>query len=138
MSAPLSVQLSFVVNNVRGMHVGKQAVVVAVAGQHFYLVPRITQSRFRFYDCGFTLFLNPNQPIKMTMGIISPVAGNKGYLHCVAQYVVQPQAGPVIQTVDVHPFGDVYTINMSLYICHSYVYVPIDDREKSPEASRED
>jgi hypothetical protein len=95
------------------------------------------QKRFRFYDRGFTLFLNSGRPIKISIGIISPEGRDTGFLHCFAQYVVRPSLQPVIQTVDLCPYGKVYTINMSVYLAPSYLYLPSDDRQSESAGETE-
>jgi hypothetical protein len=88
MTAPRSVQFSFVVNHVSGHHVGEQAVVASVQGYRFLLRPRASLGRLRSYDAGFTLFLAPQRAIRLSLGIVSPESAATGYLHCVLQYAV--------------------------------------------------
>ena len=144
---PRSVQLSFVLNHIKGDHVGKQAAVVSVNRHTFVLYPIMTQKRFRFYDRGFTLYLDFRKYVKISVGVITPVK-EKGFLHCVCQHVVAPSFDTFVQNVDLRPAGGSHIVNMSIYMCPSYVYDPypamsnggsesVDD-EASPEESMSD
>jgi hypothetical protein len=132
MSQAKSTQVAFLVNHVRGRHVGKQAVVVSVSGHVFYLEPRTLQKRFRFYDKGFSIFLEPMQHIKISIGIISPDSVHRGFLHCIAQYFVRPRMRPELHEVTLSPIGKVYRISMTVFVAPSYLYHP------APRPSDED
>jgi hypothetical protein len=140
MSTIRSIQFSFVVNHVSGHHVGHQAVIASVQGYRFFLQPRTVLSRFRFYDVGFTLFLPPKRPIKLSLGIISPETATTGYLHCVLQYTIRPPPRAVLRNVTLSPGAPLaagrrargalgaYTISIAVFCAPSSVYGPLPDR----------
>ena len=151
MSAPIprSVQVSFLINHIKGDHVGKQAAVVSVNGHRFILYPKTVQKRFRFYDRGFTLYLDFRKYVKISIGVITPTK-EKGFLHCVCQYVVAPSFDTVVHNVNLHPAGGSHIVNMSVYMCPSYAYEPFpavtydggeistDEDKKSTDESKSD
>lgn len=126
---PLSTQVSFVINTVRGYHTGEQGVVVSVNGHNFSLVPRTIQKRFRFYDAGYTLFLEYGGDINISVGIVTPVSKREAYLHCMARHKVKSSRESITQSVTLMPIGKTYSIDMTLFIGPSYIYDP----EKSPQ-----
>lgn len=126
---PLSTQVSFVINTVRGYHTGEQGIVVSVNGHNFSLSPRTIQKRFRFYDAGYTLFLKYGGNVNISVGIVTPISKKQAYFHCMARHTVKCSRESLVQSVTLMPIGKAYSIDMTLFTGPSYIYDP----EESPQ-----
>ncbi|OHS96728.1 hypothetical protein TRFO_37077 [Tritrichomonas foetus] len=136
---PISNQVSFVVNTVKGDHLGKQSLIVSVNGHLFILHPRTIQKRFRFYDSGFTSFIEPSPSIQISIGIFTP-SKEKGYLHSFISYSMKSPLDTISQVLDLHSYGNSYIVSLSLFISPCYIYQPAafprpDKRKKEKPAS---
>ena len=121
--SPISTQVSFVVSTVKGTHFGKQSLIVSVNGHLFILNPRTVQKRFRYYDSGYTLFIEPNTAIKISIGIFTP-SSNKGYLHSFIMYKMRKPKQARCQNLELFSYGNTYQVTFSLYVSPCYIYNP--------------
>ena len=122
--SPLSTQVSFVINTVKGEHFGKQNLLVSVNNHLFILVPRTIQKRFHFYDSGFNLYIEPKQMINLSISVISPING-KGFMHAILSYQLPAPTQSRMQNIELHSFGDTYIVSLSLFLSPCYIYPPI-------------
>lgn len=121
---PLSTQISFVINTVKGNHLGKQCLLVSVNGHLFVLSPRTIQKRFRFYDSGFNIFIEPKEDIRISIAVFTP-SNNQGYMHCFVSYKMQAPTKAKSQSIELHSYGNTYIISLSLYVSPSFIYGPV-------------
>lgn len=130
---PISTQVSFVINTVKGDHLGKQCLLVSVNGHLFVLTHRTIQKRYRVYDSGFNIFIEPKVDIQISIAVFTP-AGNLGYMHSFVSYRVQAPTKARSQNIELHSYGNGYIISLSLYISPSFIYSPISASDKKKES----
>lgn len=130
---PKSTQVSFVVNTVKGNHLGKQSLLVSVNKHLFVLSPRTIQKRFRFYDSGFNIFIEPKVDIQISIAIFTPL-NNQGYMHSFVSYRIQAPTRAKSQNIELHSYGNSYIISLSLYVSPSFIYDPVIGATKQQES----
>lgn len=121
---PISTQVAFVINTVKGDHLEKQCLLVSVNGHLFVLSPRTIQKRFRFYDSGFNLFIEPKRDIQISIAVFTPF-NNLGYMHSFLSYRMQAPLKAKSKNIELHSYGNTYIISLSLFASPSFIYSPI-------------
>ena len=112
-------QVSFGLHSIQGSHLKEQAAVVCVNGSTFVLYPRFMKKDLRLYESAYTMFIPPNEDVSFSVGVITPEGKSKGFLHCFMKHTVRAPKEPLLQELTLKSPGDVYTVEVSLYVCPS-------------------
>ena len=122
MSTSSKRQISLLIQKVRGNHVQKQEVIVFINGDLYFLHEKFANAKrsVRYYNNGLSTSINLNEPIQIGFAIITPNSSKSYFVHAVATYSPSNLSDvPLIQNIQVHTLGDLYTIYASLYMAKS-------------------
>jgi hypothetical protein len=116
-------QVSFLIHSVRGEHIDAQAVVVSVEKETFLLEPKaVRQPRFgdklppaHYYKAGYTTYVECDDEIHFSVGIVTPNAKRKFYLHTFTYLNFKPTAYPTLQKLVMTTPAQSYEISVSLF-----------------------
>lgn len=114
-----STQVWFGLHSIHGSHVKDQAAVVCVNGSTFVLYPRYIKKDLHLYESAYTLFIPPNEDVSFSVGVVTPEGKSKAFLHCFMKHTIRAPREPLLQELKMKSPGDVYTVNVSLYVCPS-------------------
>jgi hypothetical protein len=131
-----STQVTFFLHSIRGSHLSDQAAVVCLNGITFLLYPRTVAPRVRYYESGFCAYLPPNEDIRFSVGVFTPDNDTTGFLHCFVRYNMSAPTEPIKQDVVLESPGNVYAINVSIYIAPSTRGSPEKPTRPNSQASR--
>lgn len=110
-----STQVSFIIHKVQGEHLGAQNLVVSINGRDYILSPRNIKRGLRYYEGGYTIFIEPDQDVVFSVAVTTPNNNGKYFCHSFAQYKFRPFNDPVKQDVTLQTPGKSYEIFASVF-----------------------
>lgn len=108
------IQVSFIIKNVRGDHLGSQCVIASVNDQAFVLKPRTVKGDTRYYEAGQTCFVNVDDQIRFGVAITTPNS-EKFFFHTFAYTDFHPSKYPTCQKLKMITPANLYEISAQLF-----------------------
>ena len=108
-------QVSFIIHTVRGEHLESQAVVVSVNENTFILRPRTRKGDTRYYEAGYTTFVDVSSTLRFAVGIVTPNERGKYFFHSFTYYDFRPSIYPTLQKTTMTTPAQSYELSVSLF-----------------------
>ncbi|EAX87593.1 hypothetical protein TVAG_084280 [Trichomonas vaginalis G3] len=110
-----TIQVSFIIKNVRGDHLGSQCVIASVNDKSFVLKPRTIKGDTRYYEAGHTCFINvDDDEIRFGVAIVTP-NNDKFFFHTFAYTDFYPSKYPTCQKLKMNTPANLYEISAQLF-----------------------
>ena len=108
-------QVSFIVHAFRGDHLEEQAAVVSINENTFILKPRTKRGDTRYYEGGYTTFIEVSSEIRFAIAICTPNQHNKFFFHTFALYDFKPPIVSTLQKITLTTPAKSYEITASIF-----------------------
>ena len=123
-------QVSFMIHTVRGEHLESQAVVVSVNENTFMLRPRTRKGQTRYYEAGYTTFIDVSSDIRFAVAVVTPNDRGKYFFHAFSFYDFKPSIDPTLQKTTMTTPAQSYELSVSIFTTPS----PYSSTPSSPSS----
>ena len=108
-------QVSFIIHTVNGEHLESQAVVVSVNENTFILRPRTRKGNTRYYEAGYTTFVDVSSTIRFAVGVVTPNDRGRYFFHSFTYYDFKPSVNPTLQKTTMTTPAQSYELSVSIF-----------------------
>ena len=109
------IQVSFIIHTVVGEHLESQAVIVSVNENTFILEPKTKRGNTRYYEAGYTTFIEVSSDIRFGVAIVTPNDHGKYFFHTFTYYDFKPSIYPTLQKLTMSTPAKSYELTVSLF-----------------------